>query len=185
MNYAQELRNGSIDLLIYFILSITRNLPLCSLLTFSFILFNAMTLISMKYFISITMIVSNLIDLFLFGLVSVIINWMNYFLSFGLLIFGFLVYRFITRIEFFLSLLFLLESFSSIFQSFTLSNRLSINLLSGTLLVSLLVSAIRIMFNSVVAIVVVGLLIIIFAFELLNSLIQLFIFLLLTIEYSV
>ena len=74
MNYAQDKRNGSIDLLCYFMLLISFNLPLCSLLTFSFILFNALTLISMKYFISITMIVSNLIDLFLFGLISVIIN---------------------------------------------------------------------------------------------------------------
>ena len=74
MNYAQDKRNGSIVIIVYFILSVNRSLPLCSLLSFSFILFNAMTLISMKYFISITMIVSNLIDLFLFGLISVLIN---------------------------------------------------------------------------------------------------------------
>ena len=47
---------------------------------------------------------------------------------FGLILFSYLLYMFLTRMELFLIIPFMLESFSIIFQSLTLSNRLSINL---------------------------------------------------------
>ena len=44
------------------------------------------------------------------------------------------LYLFLTDFEVFLVLAFLLELFSSVFQSVTLANRLSINLIAGALL---------------------------------------------------
>jgi F0F1-type ATP synthase membrane subunit a len=55
-------------------------------------------------------------------------------------------YLFLTSIEFFLFLLSLLELFSTLFQSITLSNRLTINIFAGGLLMTL----ISILLNSVI-----------------------------------
>ena len=80
----------------------------------------------------------------------------------------------------------MLESFSIISQSLTLSNRLSINILAGSLLISSLSVAV-IIFSIYVIInyLLIILLLIIYSFEILNSLVQLFIFNLLSIEYLV
>ncbi len=78
----------------------------------------------------------------------------------------------------------IIESFSIISQSLTLSNRLSINILAGSLSISSLSVAV-IIFNIYLIInsIVIILLLIIYSFEILNSLVQLFIFNLLSIEY--
>ncbi len=52
---------------------------------------------------------------------------------FGLILISYLLYLFLTKMELFLIILFMLEAFSVIFQSLTLSNRLSINILAGSL----------------------------------------------------
>ena len=54
----------------------------------------------------------------------------------GLILVAYLLYLFLSRIELFLIISFMLESFSIISQSLTLSNRLSINILAGSLLIS-------------------------------------------------
>ena len=103
---------------------------------------------------------------------------------YGLLLISYLVYLFLTRIEVFLVLLFLLESFSIIFQSLTISNRLSINITAGSLLVSLLVVSV-VLFSGYLLVVsyLFLFLISIHSFEILNCFIQLYIFSLLSIEY--
>jgi F0F1-type ATP synthase membrane subunit a len=53
---------------------------------------------------------------------------------------GFLLYFFLTDVEVFLCLLFLLELFSSVFQSVTLANRLSINFIAEIMSVVAIVS---------------------------------------------
>jgi len=86
--------------------------------------------------------------------------------------------------ELFLIILFMLESFSIIFQSLTISNRLSINILAGSLLISLLSAAVIIFSrNIIINYLLIILLLIIYSFEILNSFVQLFIFNLLSIEY--
>ena len=88
--------------------------------------------------------------------------------------------------ELFLIILLLLESFSIISQSLTLSNRLSINILAGSLLISLLsVAVIIFSIYLVISSLLIVMLLIIYSFEILNSLVQLFIFNLLSIEYLV
>jgi len=98
---------------------------------------------------------------------------------------GFLLYFFLTDVEVFLCLLFLLELFSSVFQSVTLANRLSINLIAGSLLTSLLSLAVIVFLSLYYWIVISFCLFSIYTFELLNCYIQLFIFSLLSLEYLV
>jgi len=93
---------------------------------------------------------------------------------------------FISESELFLLILFILESFSIVIQSLTLSNRLSINIFAGTLLISLLSSLIIIASSSgisIYSIIVLVLVIIIYSFEILNSLVQILIFSILSNEY--
>jgi F0F1-type ATP synthase membrane subunit a len=131
------------------------------------------------------MIVGNLIDVYLFGLIAVMISWLLVLGSFGLVLGGFLLYFFLTDVEVFLCLLFLLELFSSVFQSVTLANRLSINLIAGSLLTSLLSLAVTVFlyYSLYYWIVISFCLFSIYTFELLNCYIQLFIFSLLSLEY--
>ncbi len=105
---------------------------------------------------------------------------------FGLILSSYLLYLFLTRMEVFLIILLMLESFSIISQSLTLSNRLSINTSAGSLSISSLSLAV-IIFSSYLLInsVLIILLLIIYSFEIINSLVQLFIFNLLSIEYLI
>ncbi len=63
----------------------------------------------------------------------VLINLLMYSGYFGLIPCSHLLYLFLTRMELSLIILFMLEPFSIISQSLTLSNRLSINILAGSL----------------------------------------------------
>ena len=89
------------------------------------------------YFVC-SIIIGNFIDIYLFGLLAVLIHWFFQVIYFGWLLYSFLLYLFLHRLEIFLLVISLLEYFSSFFQSLTLSNRISINLLSGSLLIELL-----------------------------------------------
>ena len=98
-----------------------KKVPLLVLLSFFFInTGTSASLVSIKAFLSVSMIVGNFIDVYLFGLIAVLMNWLLYCWSIGLLLCSFLLYLFLTRLELFLLVLSLLESFSSFFQSLTL-----------------------------------------------------------------
>jgi F0F1-type ATP synthase membrane subunit a len=143
-------------------------------------------MVSIKLFITVSMMIGNIIDIYLLGIMVVLINYLMYGGYFGLILCSYLLYLFLTRMELFLIILFMLESFSIIFQSLTLSNRLSINILAGSLLISLLSTAVIIFSNYlIINSILIILLLIIYSFEILNSFVQLFIFNLLSIEYLV
>ena len=145
----------------------------CSSIFYSFFFISAgstATLVSLKVYFSGSMIVANFIDVYLFGLLAVLIHWFFLVFSFGWLLSSFLFYLFLHRLEIFLLVLSLLESFSSLFQSLTLSNRLSINLLSGSLLIDLLSVTVRFF------LLILLFFLLIFYFETLNSQLQLLIF---------
>ena len=92
----------------------------CSSIYFSFLFISAgssATLVSLKVYFSGSMIVGNFIDVYLFGLLAVLMNWFFQVFSFGWLLCSFLFYLFLHRFEMFLLVLSLLESFSSLFQS--------------------------------------------------------------------
>jgi len=117
---------------------------------------------------------------------AVLINWWLYGWSFGLLLCSFLFYLFLTRLELFLLIISFLDSFSSFFQSLTVANRLSINLMAGSLLTSLLSVACGVFWGYVLFFSLLSaFLLMVFSFELLNSSIQLFIFGLLSCDYLV
>ena len=101
--------------------------PLLVLLIFSFLnAGSSATFVSIKAFLSISMIVGNFIDVYLFGMIAVFMNWTCYYWCFGLVLHSFPFYVFLTRLELFLLILSLLELFPSFSQSLTLANRLSI-----------------------------------------------------------
>ena len=137
-------------------------------------------LVSFKMYLLGSMIIGNFLDIYVFGILAVFINWWIKIYYFSYLLFSYLIYLFLHRIEIFLLILSFLESFSSIFQSLTLSNRLSINLISGSLIIELLLVALRLFLLYFILFILIW---IIFNFEILNSGIQLFIFSLLFINY--
>ena len=143
-------------------------------------------MVSIKLFITVSMMIGNIIDIYLSGIMIVLINYLMYSGYFGLILCSYLLYLFLTRMEVFLIILLMLESFSIISQSLTLSNRLSINTSAGSLSISSLSLAV-IIFSSYLVInsVLIILLLIIYSFEIINSLVQLFIFNLLSIEYLI
>ena len=169
------------------LISVWKKVPLCSLLYYLFLTAGySITMVSIKLFITVSMIIGNIIDIYLLGIMIVLINWLMYSGYSGLILVAYLLYLFLTRMELFLIISFMLEPFSIISQSLTLSNRLSINILAGSLSISslsvaVIIFSIYLIINSILII----LLLIIYSFEILNSLVQLFIFNLLSIEYLV
>ncbi len=169
------------------LISVWKKVPLCSLLYYLLLTAGySITMVSIKLFIVVSMMIGNIIDIYLSGIIIVIINWLMYSGYFGLILSSYLLYLFLTRMEVFLIILLMLESFSIISQSLTLSNRLSINTSAGSLSISSLSLAV-IIFSSYLLInsVLIILLLIIYSFEIINSLVQLFIFNLLSIEYLI
>ena len=168
-------------------ISIWKKVPLCSLLYYLLLTAGySITLVSIKIFITVSMMIGNIIDIYLLGIMIVLINWLMYSGYFGLILCSYLLYLFLTRMELFLIISFMLEPFSIISQSLTLSNRLSINILAGSLSISSLsVAVIIFSIYLIINVILIILLLIIYSFEILNSLVQLFIFNLLSIEYLV
>ena len=185
--YSDENFSLTIDI-IYIILekvSLWKKVPLCSLLYYLLITAGySLSLISIKLFITVSMMIGNIIDIYLLGIMVVLINWIVFISYSGFIIISFMLYLFLTRMELFLIILFVMESFSLIFQSLTLSNRLSINILAGSLLVTLICTFICFIFSSLVFVCILGfVLLLVYLFEIFNSFVQLFIFNLLSIEY--
>ena len=169
------------------LITVWKKVPLCSLLYYLLLTAGySIGMVSIKLFITVSMMIGNIIDIYLLGIMIVLINWLLYIGYFGLILCSYLLYLFLTRMELFLIILLLLESFSIISQSLTLSNRLSINILAGSLLISLLsVAVIIFSIYLVISSLLIVMLLIIYSFEILNSLVQLFIFNLLSIEYLI
>jgi F0F1-type ATP synthase membrane subunit a len=143
---------------------------------------------SLKAFASATMIAGNIIHIYLLGALVILMSGLLHLSLSGSCLISHLLYLFLTRVEFFLCILFLLELFSHLFQSVTLANRLSINLVAGSLLTFLLSSSIGSLGLSlavVSSLIVLFVLLLVFSFELFNCMIQLFIFMLLSLELSV
>ena len=169
------------------LISVWKKVPLCSLLYYLLLTAGySITMVSIKLFITVSMMIGNIIDIYLLGIMIVLINWLMYSGYFGLILCSYLLYLFLTRMELFLIISFMLEPFSIISQSLTLSNRLSINILAGSLSISslsvaVIIFSIYLIINSILII----LLLIIYSFEILNSFVQLFIFNLLSIEYII
>ena len=154
----------------------------------SFITINAgftTIMISLKGFISVTMIVGNIIHIYLFSVIVILISLLLHLILWGTSLISYLLYLFLTSVEFFLYILFWLESFSNLFQSLTLANRLSINLIAGSLLTFLLSSSLNIFILSLhffYSLFIFILLLLVYLFEIFNCFIQLFIFSLLSLN---
>ena len=123
-----------------------KKISLCYLLYYLLLTIGySITLVTIKIFIVISLMIGNIIDIYLFGIMVVFINWLLFSINFGLILISYILYLFLTKFELFLLVLFILELFSIIFQSLTLSNRLSINIFAGSILISLLSIAVIIL----------------------------------------
>lgn len=186
--YSHDYLSNLCDIVYYILISLysLNKVSLSAWLSFLFINMGCTAIfITIKSFICISMLVGNLIDVYIYGLLSVLIHILLYYWFVGLVLHSLVLYLFLSRWEFFLVILFYLESFSSLFQSLTLANRLSINLLAGSLVIVLLTLSINVFMSYyLLCSVILLFLCIVFSFEVVNSLIQLFIFSLLTLEYS-
>jgi len=129
-------------------------------------------------FSSFSLIVGNIINIFLLGLISSLIYLLDSIFSYGIIYLSVFLYLYLTLAELFLFLLALIESFSFSFTSLTLSNRLSINILAGSLLITLASLSLRfILYYSYFILSLNNLFIyLLFSFEFINSFLQLFIY---------
>nr|YP_010729746.1 Atp6 [Calcarina hispida]WEF49986.1 Atp6 [Calcarina hispida] len=185
--YSEQYFSFTIDMVnsVLQLISVWKKVPLSSLLYYLLLATGySITMVSIKLFITVSMMIANIIDIYLSGIMIVLINWLVYNWYFGWIVSSYLLYVFLTRIEVFLIVSFMLEAFSIISQSLTLSNRLSINILAGSLLISSLSVAIIITSPYLIICSLIFIIyLLIYSFEILNSLVQLFIFNLLSIEY--
>lgn len=131
--------------------------------------------LALKLFVYYSLIAANIILVYIFGFVVISINFASSLMSFGLLTLSFYLYLFLSVYYSFLLVLFLIELFSSFFNSLTLTNRLSINIFVGSLLINLLS-----LLSSLAGVLILA---VFFVYESLNLIFQSFIFLLLSFFY--
>ena len=94
------------------LISVWKKVPLCSLLYYLLLTAGySITMVSIKLFITVSMMIGNIIDIYLSGIMIVLINWLMYSGYFGLMLGLYLLYLFLTRMELFLIISFILESF--------------------------------------------------------------------------
>lgn len=150
-----------------------------------FIAISLTAIITFKFIPAMPLIISSIIYLFLLGILSVASTWLITAWTGGSCVSVLVVYRFLTGNYLFLSILALLESASVAFCTITISNRLSINLFAGSLLVYLIGGAV---IACLYTILIPGLLVmifVVFAYEQVNLLIQTGIYMVLSDAYSV
>jgi hypothetical protein len=161
---------------VYVIFLLTLSSSLTSYFYVLLYLFLAISFVlALKLFVYYSLIAANIILVYIFGFVVISINFVSSLMSFGLLTLSFYLYLFLSVYYSFLLVLFLIELFSSFFNSLTLTNRLSINIFVGSLLINLL-SLLSSAFGCLI-------LAVFFIYESLNLLFQSFIFLLLSFFY--
>jgi hypothetical protein len=87
---------------------------------------------------SIAIVLANIIDIYLFGILGIFILLLTYILIIGSLFVANWFYLYLSSIELFIFILAIIEFVSIIFQSITITNRLSINIVAGGFLVNIL-----------------------------------------------
>ena len=143
------------------------------------------TILIIKVIHSNSMIVANFIDCYLLGILAVLMNRLFYLVPFGRIIGAYSSYSSSQRPLFPSLLTPLLEPFPNFSQSLTLSNRLSINMPAGSSLTGLLSVTISFfIFYVILCNLVSWFPLLTCILEVLNSLLQLGIFILLSIEYN-
>ena len=92
------------------LITVWKKVPLCSLLYYLLLTAGySITMVSIKLFITVSMMIGNIIDIYLLGIMIVLINWLMYSGYFGLILCSYLLYLFLTRMELFLIISFMLE----------------------------------------------------------------------------
>ena len=127
-------------------------------------------LVSIKMFLATPIIIGNVIDIFGFGLVAICMNGYIYVIECGSSIISFMWYYSILSVDNYLFVMSLIELFSIVFQSLTLSNRITINIVAGGLLIILLSLLIIWWLVNIIPFAIL------FVYEYVNLLFQVFIF---------
>ncbi len=135
-----------------------------------FIFLSLFLLVSIKMFLDISIIIGNVIDIYVYGIVAICMNGYVYAYYCGFMIFNFMWYYSILSVDIYLFVMSLIELFSLLFQSLTLSNRITINIVAGGLLIYLLSLLLSIHFLLIIPFAIL------FVYEYVNLLFQVFIF---------
>ena len=78
------------------LISVWKKVPLCSLLYYLLLTAGySITMVSIKLFITVSMMIGNIIDIYLLGIMIVLINWLMYSGYFGLITYSYLLYLFL------------------------------------------------------------------------------------------
>ena len=176
------------------VFSATSYITWTNISSYVLIFFGSLFLITSKIYLTVGMVVGNIIDVYILSLIAVIITSMITIFMHGLIVLSMFLLFFLSTSWFILCILGLLEVFSLLFSSITMSNRLSVNMLCGSLILSLIVRLVSASIGSspfqltcfnigVGTLLLACLLILIFMFELFNSIVQCAIFNVLGLEY--
>ena len=98
------------------LISVWKKVPLCSLLYYLLLTAGySITMVSIKLFITVSMIISNIIDVYLLGIMIVLINWLMYSGYSGLILVFYLINHFYGFIIFSWPFLIIIITFTLIF----------------------------------------------------------------------
>ena len=93
---------------------------------------------------SISLIIANIVITYISGIVALFLLLVRYICIVGNISFAYYFYVNVHRSQFFLAVIAFIEFMSSLIQSVTIINRLSINILSESIFVSIILSSISI-----------------------------------------
>jgi len=146
---------------------------------------NNLNMLEAEGMIDFSFIIGNLIDLYLAGFLAVYSVWYRAARTNLFVFWMVLWYSFVHKNQYFLLLLTLLELLSILFRTMTLPNRLTINLLAGSLIVLIISTQYITNASSIAILLMLNLFgIVITFYEMYNAGLQLFIFVLLTADYD-
>jgi len=121
--YSESYFNKAIDMIftVLQLISVWKKVPLNSLLYYLPLTAGySITIVSIKIFITVSMMIGNIIDIYLLGIMMILLNYVMYSGYFGLIIISYLLYLFLTKMEVFLIMVRLIDSF--LIDSFNLFN---------------------------------------------------------------
>ena len=151
-----------------------QSLPLLTVI--SYLILNIgviLVIVSIKVgFISVSLMVGNVITVYLYSVMVVMVNYVLEIVAIGYQVVAMLLYVFLMDGSVMLVVLCMVEVFALGFQTLTLANRISVNIISGSMLLQLLAIAMLYLLNWWIEIVILVVIVVMNGYELMSSVIQ-------------